>query len=115
IYFRALPQAEVQTRVLCRLITHAAFTLIIEGQVAGCEPYPRAHSIAVRLRSNQQNLQPVVRIASIVAKELRRLTAVADQNVQVAIVVKIADGRSPAHSRRQKSRPEMIAHVFENT
>src|SRR6476469_2437143 len=104
----------MQPRILRRLITHAAFALIVQNQISCSELHARADSVAIGLGPDQQNLQPVVRIAAIVAQKLRRLAIIADQNIELAIVVEIADRSTSAHARKCKVGPKLIADIFES-
>src|SRR5437667_130090 len=60
------------------------------------------------------NLEPVIPVSAIVAQQLWRLPIVADQEVQVAIVVKISRRQAPADARRLDIRPQRSTHVLED-
>src|SRR5438093_522896 len=60
------------------------------------------------------NLEPVIPVSAIVAQQLWRLPIVADQEVQVAIVVKISRRQAPADARRLDIRPQPSTHVLED-
>jgi hypothetical protein len=101
----------VQSRILRGLVAHATLSLVIENQISRCDFDARAHAVAVRLGSDQEDFQPVVRIAAIIAQKLRGLSAIVDQDVQVAVVVEVADGGAAAYARQLKVRPKLVADV----
>ena len=57
----------MKSGILGGLVAHAAFSLIVEDEITRGDFYPRANTISIRLCPNQQNLQPVIRIAAIIA------------------------------------------------
>src|SRR5207244_12384492 len=86
---------------------------VLQLQVAIGYRHPRAHYVAVGLGPNQKDLQPMMSIAPVIAEQLRRLTVVAYQNIQVAVVVEIAHGGSATDAAQLEVRPQLAAHVFE--
>src|SRR5579863_6184582 len=103
----------MQPRILRGLVAHAALFLFAEDEVSRRELDSGADAVAVRLRADQKDLQPVIRIPSIVSQQLRRLAAVVHEDVEISIVVEVADGSAPAHARQLKIRTKTITHVFE--
>src|SRR5213082_2567129 len=104
----------MKPRVLCGFVAHSPLFLMMKNKVSGRDFHTSTHSVAVRFRSDQKSLQPVIRISAIVSKKLRPLPIVAHQNVQVAVVVEIPHCGAAAHGRQLKIRPELIAHILEN-
>src|SRR2546423_7454056 len=104
----------MQARILRRLIAHSAFTLVVKGQIRSCNLYARASSVAIGFSSDQQNFQPVIGVAAIVAQQLWSLPIVVDEDVQIAIVIEVTDRRSTADLRQEKIRPELIADVLKD-
>jgi tetratricopeptide (TPR) repeat protein len=47
VHLRSIAQAEMQARVLSRLVAHATFTLVIEGQVAGDNLHSGSDPVAI--------------------------------------------------------------------
>src|SRR5258708_326348 len=104
---------EMQPRILRGLVTHPAFPLIVKEEVPGGNFHSRPYGITIGSCANQKNLEPMIGVAAIVAQQLRRLPIVADEDVEVSIVVKIGDGSAPAHARELKIRSQLVAHVLE--
>lgn len=111
----ALTKPEVQARILRGLIAHASLSFIVENYIPGRQSHASADGIAIRTRADEEELQPVIRIAAVIAKQLRSLPVVADKNVQIPVVVKIADSRATADARQYKIGAELIADIFENS
>jgi len=109
----ALAEPEMQPRILRGLIAHATFSLIVKNQIAGSDFHASADGVSIRTRADEEKLQPVIGVASVVAQQLRSLPIVADEDVEVSIVVKVGDGSAPAHAREQKIRSQLVAHVLE--
>ncbi len=95
----------MQSRILCGLITHAAFALVVKNEVRSRYLDSRADTIAIGLRTDQRDFQPVIGVSPVIPQQLRRLPIVIHENVEIAIVVEVADRRSAAHPRQQKSGP----------
>jgi len=88
-------------------------TRIVRGEIAGLagdalrlhlrsisqEP-ARADCAAVALRALQTDFQPMIARWGIVAQQGGRLIPVHDENVQVPIIVEVAEGASAAHVAR---------------
>ena len=55
-----------------------------------------ANRTPVRFHADEPNFRPVVMVAQIVAKQGRRFAAINDQNVQVTVVVEVAEGTAAA-------------------
>src|SRR5947199_10294946 len=98
----------MKPRVLCGFVAHSPLFLMMKNKVSGRDFHTSTHSVAVRFRSDQKSLQPVIRISAIVSKKLRPLPIVAHQNVQVAVVVEIRHRTTAGQRRRLNSWPESI-------
>src|SRR5229473_6638717 len=86
-----LAEPEMQPRILGGLIAHATFSLIVKNQIAGSDFHASADGVAIRTRADEEKLQPVIGVASVVAQQLRCLPIVADEDIEVSIVVKVGD------------------------
>src|SRR5580658_7738807 len=108
-------QSEMQARILRGLITHSTLTLVMKYEVAGGNFHSCADSVAIRLSADQKNLEPMVRIAAIVAQQLRGLAAIIHENIEIAIIVEVGDGSATANARQLKIHTKPVADVFENS
>src|SRR5258708_17299403 len=73
------------------------------------------HAIGMRFCPIQEYFQPVIIIPSIVSQQLRWLAVVVYENVEIAVVVEVADGGATAHAWQLKIRTKSVADVFENS
>ena len=58
----------MQPRILRGLVAHSAFSLIEQNKISSRDSDAGAHAIAIRLRADQENLQPVIRIPAVIAQ-----------------------------------------------
>ena len=66
------------------------------GMLAGDNADAGADGRAIALCADELDLDPILLVAAVVAKQRRRVVHVQNQCVDVAIVVVIAEGRSAA-------------------
>src|ERR1019366_7856772 len=99
-------------------------TRIVRGEKAGLagdalrlyfpsvsHEHASADSAAVALRALQPDFQPMIPPWSVVAQQRGRLIAVHDENVEVAVIVEVAEGASAAHVARCNGRTGLIAKL----
>src|SRR5262249_53103738 len=72
-----------------------------------------ANAIPVAAGMLQTYLEPVISRRPAVVQERRAAIDVVDQDVEVAVVVVISDGRAPAAVKLPKRRPAVRAYAFE--
>src|SRR5271157_1045947 len=72
-----------------------------------------ADSATVRLRPNGPNLDPIVVEFGVAAQELRAVVDGVNDDVNVAVVVEIAEGRAARRSRLGDARPRLQGNVGE--
>src|SRR5579859_1284877 len=68
IDFGAFAEAEKNARIACGHITHAALGLFDVGGTFGGELKGGADAVAIGFGADQQNLQPVIGVAAVVAQ-----------------------------------------------
>ena len=56
VYFVVRGQAEVQTRILCRTVTHTALSLVVADEISCRKLHTSARAVAIAARANQMNL-----------------------------------------------------------
>src|SRR6185436_20149622 len=96
---RALLEPEVKPKVALRDVAVAAAHLVDERRVARDDAHARADAVAVALDPDRLDDYRVVRIAAVVAEELRRAVEVVDDHVDVAVGVEVPEGGTPADAR----------------
>src|ERR1035437_198624 len=72
-----------------------------------------ANRTAVGGNPDQQDLQPVIGPANVIAQQRRRLVEIHHQDVDVAVVIEIAESHSPAAMRLGDAGPRQVAQFFE--
>src|SRR5271163_851360 len=96
ISMRAVPKAEMKSAIIYRVkagLPHDRLSLYL----ATIFRYgPRADRATVRLRPDKEDLKPVQIALEIVSKQRGRLVQIDDYHVNIAIVVKIAEGTASA-------------------
>ena len=69
----------------------------------------------VRPRATQRYRQPVIGVAPVVAQDRRLGVEVGDDDVDVAVVIEIAEGSAAAGGRAGECRPERRGYIDERT
>ena len=57
----------------------------------------------------------MIRVAPVIAQQLGSGAIVADENIEIAVVVEVSNGRATADFWRNEVRSELIANVLENS
>ena len=68
----------------------------MDGPAVGLDGHERADRVAVRPRADELEPNPAPGGRRVVAENCRRTVLVADDQVQIAVVVKVADGQAVA-------------------
>src|SRR5579884_1384004 len=89
-----LAEAEGEGEVARGAVGGAAVDRLHLRAAGARDPHHGADAVAVALRSGETELQPVVAIAAVVAVEDRGTVVLADKNIEVAVAVEVAIGRS---------------------
>ena len=93
---RGAANAEVEAQIALRHHAGAAVHLVHLRMLAGRYAHPRSNRSTIALRPHQLQLDPVLFIAAVVAKQRRRIVHVQNQNIDIAVVVVVAECRAPA-------------------
>src|SRR5947209_2780021 len=109
----ALLKAEVQPQVALRDVAAAAPNLVRLREIAGDDFNTRADAVAIAPHADGLNQDGVVRVAAVVAQQLRRAVEVADDYVNVAVVVYVAEGDATAHALLRERGAELFADLGE--
>src|SRR5215470_5212258 len=104
VYLRPLFQAEMQPRVALRDVTRAAPHFVYLRQIAGDDFDLGADAVAVALDADRPDRHEVIRVAAVVPQQLRRAVQIVDDNVNIAVIIQIAEShttpRAQLHQRR---------------
>src|SRR5579883_864428 len=107
------PQPEVQAAVARRKISALRQHRLRLPPIAVACHHRRADRRAVRLRALQQHFQPMAGASQIIAQQRGRLVHVHDQDVEVAVVIEIAESDATARVRLGDARPGLLQQFFE--
>ena len=110
---RALAQTEVNSRIAGRHVAHAAFGLLDVHEAFGSQLQRSADAVAIRFGADQQNFQPVIRVAAVVAQEFRIIAAIVDDDVDVAVVVEISGSKAAANDGTHEIWAERLGNFLE--
>ena len=91
----AFPKSEVQTQIALRHHAGSAMHLVHLRMCARYHAHASPNRGAIAFRSNQLDLDPILLVAAIVAKQRRQIVHVQNQSINIAVVV-IVPERGPA-------------------
>ena len=90
------PQPEVEAAVLAGEETAAADEVADLRPLASDESRAGANAIAVAARTNQAQAQPIFSVAHIIPQQRGAIVEIGNENIQVAVVVKVEHVSSSA-------------------
>ena len=102
---RRRPKTKVNSQAIAGVITPGAANFIGLRCVSGRDSNTRADAAAVRLSTLETNHQPVVSVFSVISQDRGALVEVHDNDVEIAIAIKIAMGRSATRFRARMAAP----------
>src|SRR5579885_1694729 len=91
---RIRPEPERQREIACGAVARSAVDHLPLLSLRAGDAYHGADSIAIAPGAHQANLQPVVAIAAVVSVKHRGSVVVVDRDIEIAIAIVIAVGRS---------------------
>src|ERR1700690_524148 len=103
----------MQPRIVRRVKARLAGERLRLNLFSVMDQHARANCAAVGNGANKFDFQPVMRTSNIVAKERGRLVQVDDQDVEIAVVVKIAERASAAAVNIRERGPGLFAEFLE--
>src|SRR5262245_36787377 len=110
---RRLAEAEMDAHVVLRVVAAAAANLVDPRPAVGFNLDPRANAVTVRFRADEFDRNPVVIRRRIRPQQNRKIVDRVDHDVDVAIVVEIAERASATGSRFDKRPADLLGDVFE--
>src|SRR5579883_2335537 len=114
VHVRLGSQAKVQSRVLRGLIAHASLAFVVSNHAVRRHLHFCSYSITIGTDADQENLKPMVRGVAFVSEQLGPPSVIADENIQVSVVIVVPDGCAPADAGNGKVRAKLVAYVLEN-
>src|ERR1041384_366805 len=104
----------MQTRVVDRIETGLAQDFLYLDLLPIANQNTCPDRAAVRLCSNQFNFEPMIRTAHIVAQQRRRFVEIDHQNIQVSIIVEVAERASTATVVRSNAGSSFFLQLFKS-
>src|SRR5215213_2477365 len=98
VYPGAFLKAEVEPEVVVRNVTRAAAHLVHLGQVLAHDSHPRSYAVAVGAGADRFDEHEIVRISSVIAKELGGSVEVVDHQIDVPVIIQVPECGPPAHA-----------------
>src|SRR5439155_4675076 len=86
-----LAQADVYPQIVLGKIAPAAADLVNLTTPAGKNRDPSANTVPIGLGAHGADREPMVLVSSVVAQQGKRIILIVDDDVQIAIVVKVAE------------------------
>src|SRR6516225_60216 len=115
VYHLRLAQSEMKPQVGLRHDAAAAVYFVDLRVAARHHAYAGSDRRAVALGADQFNLDPVLRIAAVVAKKRGEVIHIQNQGVNVAIVIVIAKCSAAAREALADAQTEFLRDVLEPT
>ena len=108
-------KAEVKTGVIDRQVAGSAAAGPPLLETASDNPHPGAYSSAVQSLADELYLDPMSHGGPRVSKKLGAPPGITDDNVDIAVIVEIAEGRSAAHLASPERLPARRRAIFKAT
>src|SRR5215469_10368966 len=109
----ASSQAKMNARIAGGHIAHATFGLFDVRDAVGGQLERRTNPIAIGLSADEQDFEPVIGVATIVAEKLRKIATIVGGDVNVPVVVEIGSGQAAAGDGPNKVWTQRIGNFFE--
>ena len=100
----------MQPQIALREVAVAAAYFVYLGQIAGHDLHTRPDAVTITLNADRFDQHGIVRIATIVAQQLRPAIQIVDDHVDIAIIIYIAEGGSPARVFFRKRSAQLCGH-----
>src|SRR5260370_27438899 len=103
----------MEAEIVLRIITGPAQNLIHLRSPPRGHTNSRSDGAAIGARSDALDDQPVVPVAAVIPEQRRRGIDVVDDDIDVAVIVDVAEGTTPADSRGENTRSRFRGYIFE--
>src|SRR5215813_9839191 len=96
IYLRGTAHAEVEAKIILRVVTRSAHDFIDLAVVAARYFHASANGGPIRARAHAPDHDPVVLVPAIVSQQRWRTVQIVDNDIHIAVVVEVAEGATTA-------------------
>src|SRR5262249_32781911 len=82
--------------------------------LAACQDFDaRSDSAAVTARAFETQCDPMIPVATFISVKTRSIVHIDDENVDVAIIIEVAESGASRRLRRQQVAAKIARHLFE--
>ena len=113
VHNRLGTQPEVNPWIIGSHIAGPTPNLVLPAKVTACHSNFRANGGRMALRGDQLQLDPMVAVPAFIAKQRRRTVVVGDENVNISVVVVIAESHATADRRHGEGGAAGPGDVYE--
>jgi len=107
-------QTEVQTRIVRREEARLAQHGLCLGLASVMDQHPSTNGAAIGFYALQFHLDPIGLTAKVIAQERGRFIEIDDEYVDIAVIVEVSEGTSPATVCCRDARTCLLDELFEN-
>src|SRR5690349_3998962 len=106
-------QPEMEPKIVLRIVPRPAHDLVDLAPARGRHLHARPDRRSVRAGPRALDRDPVVAVPAVVAQQGRRAVEIVDEDVDVAVVVHVAERAATGDALGGDCRPRTGRHVFE--
>ena len=92
----AFAQTEVESHAEVALIAPAAVDFVDPRRITGLDADTGSHAASIGSSASQSDLEPMVSRLGVVSQNRRAFSGIEDDSVDVAVVIEIVEGGTPA-------------------
>src|SRR5712691_3227003 len=100
----------MQPQIALREVAVAASYLVYLGQIAGHDLHTRTEAVTITLNADRFDQHRIIGIATIVAQQLRPTIQIVDNNIDIAVIIQVAEDGAPSYTLLQKRSAELRGH-----
>ena|SRR5438876_12175476 len=100
----------MESQITLRDVTVATAHFVHLGQIPGDNFHSGADAVTITLHANSFDQHGIISVATIVAQQLRPTIQVVDDNVNVAIIIDVAEDGAPSYTLLEKRSTELLCH-----
>src|SRR5713226_7826642 len=115
VHFFGRADTHKQTRIGCRQVAAAAFSMADYSTIAHLDGHPRANCIPIAFGPLKLQPQPMIRRLRIVVQEHGVFAAIVDRQVHIAIIVVVATCQAASYVMLLKIIPNHFGNVLKSS